>query len=101
LAIVDLLPAGLEVENPRLSSRDDVDFDPGESFTPDNADFRDDRVLLFTGAESGTLDFSYACRAVTAGHFKVPGLLVEAMYNPEVYARVSSAGELIVARSRP
>jgi hypothetical protein len=101
LVIADLLPAGLEIENPRLKSRGGLDFDPGENFEPANADFRDDRVLLFTGRAEGRLTFSYACRAVTPGRFAVPGLQVEAMYDPETYSRLGSGGELVVARRRP
>jgi uncharacterized protein YfaS (alpha-2-macroglobulin family) len=97
LVFVDLLPAGFEVDNPRLNSRGELGFDPETSFTPANADYRDDRVLLFTkGVPQGKLNFSYTVRAVSPGQYRVPGVLVEAMYKPDVFARVDEGLTLTV-----
>jgi uncharacterized protein YfaS (alpha-2-macroglobulin family) len=97
LVVVDLLPGGFEVDNPRLSSRGRLGFDPANSFTPAYQDFRDDRVLLFSEQVSGTLEFSYSVRAVTPGKFQVPGLLAEAMYDPDIFGRSNEEQTLVVA----
>jgi len=97
VVIVDLLPAGFEVDNPRLSSRGSLGFEPDHSLEPAYRDFRDDRVLLFTGEIAGTETFSYSVRAVTPGTYTVPALLAEAMYDPDIRARSASDGTLVVA----
>jgi uncharacterized protein YfaS (alpha-2-macroglobulin family) len=97
LVIVDLLPAGFEVDNPRLASRGKLGFDPACNFSPAAMDFRDDRVLLFSEEIGGEQAFSYSVRAVTPGSFQVPGLLAEAMYDPEIYARTNTGEVLVVA----
>ena len=97
LVVVDLLPAGFEVDNPRLSSRGSLGFDPECSFRPVSEDFRDDRVLLFSKDVDGDLTFSYSVRAVTPGRFQVPGVSAEAMYDPDIYGRSGPGDELIVA----
>jgi uncharacterized protein YfaS (alpha-2-macroglobulin family) len=100
VVIVDLLPAGFEVENPRLSSRGSLQFEPDCSFSPAAMDFRDDRVLLFSGAWEGEQAFSYSVRAVTPGQFQVPGVTAEAMYDPETFGRTNTGETLIVAPNK-
>ena len=100
IVIVDLLPAGFEVDNPRLSSRGSLEFDPESSFTPQSADFRDDRVLLFSGALEGESAFSYSVRAVTPGSFQVPGVTAEAMYDPDIFGRSNKGETLIIAPAK-
>ena len=97
VVIVDLLPAGFEVDNPRLSSRGSFGFEPACSLDPAYRDFRDDRVLLFTHAFTGEQTFSYSVRAVTPGRYVVPSLLAEAMYDPDVYGRSGGGETLVVA----
>ncbi|MDD5492006.1 MAG: MG2 domain-containing protein, partial [bacterium] len=65
LVIVDLLPAGLEVENTRLASQGEIDFEPENGLVPAYQDIRDDRVLLFVDAVFNRQSFSYTARAVT------------------------------------
>ena len=100
LVVVDLLPAGFEVDNPRLSSRGNLQFDPDCTFSPVNQDFRDDRVLLFSRDVEGDLSFSYSVRAVTPGSFQVPGLIAEAMYDPEIYGRSNTGETLNIAPAK-
>ncbi|HJT23228.1 MAG TPA: alpha-2-macroglobulin family protein, partial [bacterium] len=100
VVIVDLLPAGFEVENPRLSSRGSLRFEPDCSFSPAAMDFRDDRVLLFSGAWEGEQAFSYSVRAVTPGQFQVPGVTAEAMYDPDIFGRTNTGETLIVAPNK-
>ena len=100
VVIVDLLPAGFEVDNPRLNSRGDLKFDPDCTFSPAAMDFRDDRVLLFSGAWEGDQAFSYSVRAVTPGQFQVPGVTAEAMYDPEIFGRSNTGETLMVAPNK-
>jgi alpha-2-macroglobulin len=101
VVIVDLLPAGFEVDNPRLNSRGNLGFTCECSLEPAYRDFRDDRVLLFTRAFEGEQTFSYSVRAVTPGKYAVPSLLAEAMYDPDVYARSGGGETLVVAPFKP
>ena len=110
ILLVDRLPAGLEIENPRL-----VDFGDIRSLSwlkttvaPQHAEFRDDRFVAafdFFGASRGrggdSVDpasgatVAYVVRAVTPGSFVHPAATVEDMYRPARFAR-TSAGRLEV-----
>ncbi len=103
--IVDLLPAGLEIENARLSDRrqtSDYAWLPALS-TPDYEEYRDDRyVAAFdTGdtdhSNGGQRDFTvaYLARVVTPGKYKVPAVTIEDMYKPE-YRAQGPAGKLVI-----
>ena len=109
------MPAGLEIENPRL-------VDSGEvktldwlktTVTLEHSDFRDDRFVAafdFFGTEGGrrrrgssddvkeaasSATVAYIVRAVTPGSFVHPAATVEDMYRPERHAR-TAAGRLDV-----
>ncbi len=86
VVVVDLLPAGLEIENPRLSSRGQLEFEPHYGLSAAYQDIRDDRILIFSDQISGEQHFSYAVRAVTPGRFTVPNAYAEAMYDPDINA---------------
>ena len=91
--VVDLLPAGLEIENERLTdTRRTGDLSwlpPLTNLT--YSEFLDDRFIgaLDVDAESDTASFNlaYMVRAVTPGAYAVPAVQVEDMYAPEVRAR--------------
>jgi alpha-2-macroglobulin len=93
LALVDRVPAGFEIENPRLGRERAVDWiDPDELWAVDHLDVRDDRVEAFGALErqqGGKL--VYAVRATSAGRFAIPAVTAEAMYNPAVWARGASS----------
>jgi uncharacterized protein YfaS (alpha-2-macroglobulin family) len=94
LAVVDLLPAGLEVENPRLmNAASSLSWMTGRS-EPEHLDVRDDRILFFGSvwAKQPTR-FYYAARAVTRGTFTLPHVFAEAMYDPAFRAN-AGAGTL-------
>lgn len=117
--LVDRLPAGLEIENPRLVESGDVkSFDwLKTSIRPEHTEFRDDRFVAafdFSGANisrNGSLEDSsgesaaaapsttaavaYVVRAVTPGSYVHPAATVEDMYRPERHARTAS-GKLVV-----
>jgi len=87
VVVADILPAGFEVENPRL----DPDLLPGGKFssnvTPTYLDVRDDRVILaFDQLNQGTQDFYYVVRAVTPGRFGQPAIQAECMYDAAIRA---------------
>ena len=47
VVVVDMLPAGFEIENPRLESRAGIPWISDKSFKPDYMDTRDDRLIFF------------------------------------------------------
>jgi uncharacterized protein YfaS (alpha-2-macroglobulin family) len=94
-----LLPAGLEVENPRLDTTETAALAPdGELPLVGHQDLRDDRVLFFTDLEKTGWHAGYTqLRAVTPGSYGLPPLQAEAMYDPSLLA-VGEAGTLTVTR---
>lgn len=94
-----LLPAGLEVENPRLESSEVSAFAPDEELSIEgHQDLRDDRVLFFTDLKRSGWHAGYTqLRAVTPGSYALPPVQAEAMYDPSIMA-VNAPGELTVTR---
>lgn len=105
LVLVDLLPAGFEIENPRLDDAQtgnadtrgenegegegDLEDENTASATPSYLDVRDDRlVLAFNNLPEGNHTFRYLVRAVTPGTYQQPGALVECMYDAKVRANI-------------
>jgi hypothetical protein len=80
VAITDLLPAGLEIENTRLRGVQNMEWLSNAS-TPDYLDVRDDRIHFFTDAGGGTQRFYYMVRAVSPGRFQMGPVQADAMYN--------------------
>ncbi len=104
VVVQNLLPSGLEVENPRLESTERLPWIGKVGAKPAYQDLRDDRVLLFVTLpgkdkkhpEHGPWQTYYSLlRAVTPGSFTLPPSQVEAMYAPELTAS-TPAGELKV-----
>ncbi|MET4076025.1 MG2 domain-containing protein [Hymenobacter sp. UYCo722] len=85
VAITDLLPAGLEIENPRIGALRELAWAKDAS-TPDYLDVRDDRINLFTTATGAPKHFYYLCRAVSKGTFKLGPVNADAMYNAEYHS---------------
>jgi uncharacterized protein YfaS (alpha-2-macroglobulin family) len=99
VVLENLLPAGLEVENPRLSTTERLPWmeDPGQA-SPAHLDLRDDRILLFTDLPKSDWQVHYALlRAVTPGVFRLPPAQAEAMYAPEVRASGEAATFTVTA----
>lgn len=89
VVLENLLPAGLEVENPRLATTERLPWMEAaqEETTPAYLDLRDDRTLTFTDLPDDKWHVTYALlRAVTPGSFTVPPAQAEAMYAPELRA---------------
>ncbi|MDR1613900.1 MAG: hypothetical protein LBT97_14155 [Planctomycetota bacterium] len=97
LVLVDLLPAGLEIENPRLNGRE-AGLETPDGFGVDHVDIRDDRILVF-GSVSGFGEFRYLVRAVTPGEYVWPAHDASRMYDGSVYS-VHGRGRLEVAAKK-
>ena len=98
VVINDLLPAGFEIEIPRLKTSDRLTWIPAAGASIDFQDIRDDRLLLFTNLyPGGTVNYFYSIRAICAGNFKIPPISAECMYNPLI-ASSSSSGALTISR---
>jgi len=95
VVLVDLLPAGFEVENPRLASSDTSDLSEKDMVDPQKIDIRDDRILVFTDVADGA-HYRYVVRAVTQGKFKLPAVSAECMYDPSITS-VNGAGEITIS----
>jgi uncharacterized protein YfaS (alpha-2-macroglobulin family) len=93
--VADYLPAGFEIDNPRLVSSGETGTlswiaDAGE---PVNTEFRDDR---FTAAfdrkqdDSPVFTVAYVVRAVSPGKYVLPQAIVEDMYRPDRFGRTAT-----------
>jgi uncharacterized protein YfaS (alpha-2-macroglobulin family) len=102
--IADYLPAGFEIDNPRLvSSGDTGTLDWIENAQePVHAEFRDDRfVAAFQRGAKDAPQFAvaYVVRAVSPGTYVVPQAYVEDMYRPDRFGRTGTgAMEVTAAR---
>ncbi|MGI4871736.1 MAG: alpha-2-macroglobulin family protein [Janthinobacterium lividum] len=85
VAITDLLPAGLEIENPRLGPQRELKATETAA-TPDYLDVRDDRINIFTSVSTYPKTFYYLARAVSKGTFKLGPISADAMYNGEYHS---------------
>ncbi len=113
ILVVDRLPAGLEIENPRLVDSGDIKTLGWLKTTlkPEHTDFRDDRFVAgfdFFGSGDGrrnrrnsdgdeesrspvsSATVAYLVRAVTPGSFVHPAATVEDMYRPDRFARTAT-----------
>ena len=92
IAISDLLPAGFEIENPRLTEMTNYPFIKNAS-QPEYMDIRDDRINFYTSFRGGKRQhvFYYAVRAVTQGTFRYAPIVAEAMYDGNYY---SASGQM-------
>ncbi len=95
VVITDMLPAGLEIENPRIASLPEMAWIK-DNTEPKHLDIRDDRINLFVTADGTTRNYYYVCRAVTKGTFQMGPVSADAMYNGE-YHSYNGAGMLRVS----
>jgi uncharacterized protein YfaS (alpha-2-macroglobulin family) len=95
IAVVDALPGGMEVENPRLVTSAKSGLPKGD--TPDHVEFLDDRVVLFCSVSSEKSTFRYALRVTTAGRFDLPPIQASCMYDPAV-ASLGKSGRVIIRK---
>ncbi len=98
VVVVDMLPTGFEIENPRLESRAGIPWLKTQGFKPDYLDIRDDRLIFFgTFPRQRERKFYYALRAVTQGEFTLPPIAAEAMYDPTKSTVAGSMAIKVVA----
>jgi uncharacterized protein YfaS (alpha-2-macroglobulin family) len=98
VVVVDMLPTGFEIENPRLESREGIPWLKAQDFKPDYLDIRDDRLIFFgTFPRQRERKFYYALRAVTQGEFTLPPIAAEAMYDATKSTVTGSARIEVVA----
>ncbi len=100
VALVDPLPAGLEIINPALAVSQSVPQDPGSEearfwwwWGPwySHQNLRDERAEAFTTLLwDGVYEYTYVARATTPGEYVVPPAKAEEMYSPEVFGRSGS-----------
>jgi hypothetical protein len=101
VALVDPLPAGLEIVNPALAVSGSVPQDPnGSNYRYgwwwwgtwyEHQNMRDERAEAFASLLwDGVYNYSYVARATTPGKFVVPPTKAEEMYSPEVFGRSAS-----------
>lgn len=95
VAIVDVLPGGTEVENPRLATSAVAAADPESG--PDRVEFLDDRVVLFTSVGREKRQFDYYLRATTVGDFNAPPIEASCMYDPG-FASLSGGGRVEIGQ---
>lgn len=109
ILLEDRLPAGFEIENPRIVSSGDIsalDWLKVEVPTS-HAAFRDDRFVaafnLFANRNAlsagNTFRVAYIVRAVTPGTFVHPAASVEDMYRPERHGRTGAGRVTITSGS--
>ncbi len=100
VALVDPIPAGFEVVNPKLAAggAPQPGSAPGsrpsywQAVTWDHQEMRDDRVLWFADhMNSGSYELEYQARATIDGTFTTMPATIEAMYEPELRARTPRA----------
>jgi uncharacterized protein YfaS (alpha-2-macroglobulin family) len=107
--VVDLLPAGLELENQNLTNAsvdlskvaiDGVELKDWRSKAGvEHVEYRDDRfVVALTLDEHGTTDLFYLARAVTPGLYRVPPPFIEDMYRPYRHALGATVEKLHISR---
>jgi len=112
VALVDNLPAGLEILNPGLAVTEAIPADPGGGNTPvlemgsrsyghnsywwrwnwfEHQNFRDERAEAFSSLLwEGVYNYTYVARATTPGEFVVPPAKAEEMYHPETFGRTGT-----------
>jgi len=104
VALTDYVPAGFEIDNPRLVSSGDTGTLGwiANKGTQVHTEFRDDR---FTAAferrknDPATYRVAYIIRAVSPGSYVLPQAVVEDMYRPDRFGRTGT-GAVEVAPAR-
>jgi uncharacterized protein YfaS (alpha-2-macroglobulin family) len=105
--VVDLLPAGLEIENQNLAqsaaSLDDASAsvkqwrESMENAGVKHQEFRGDRYVAAIDLQGfNTVHLLYLARAVTPGTYRVPPPQVESMYRPNWQALGETPAQLVV-----
>ncbi|MBI1932252.1 MAG: alpha-2-macroglobulin family protein [Ignavibacteriales bacterium] len=96
IVISDLIPAGFEIENPRVSTSTNFNWENNNPLNVQYMDVRDDRLILFTDlAANKTKDFYYMLRVVNKGEYLLPAIGAEAMYDRD-YHSFNGNGKVVI-----
>ena len=97
IALVDRLPAGFEVENPRLGRSTKADWiTEDQQWATDFMNLRDDHLEAFgTLPAKQSRQLIYTVRVVTSGRFTIPPVEAEAMYDPTLWARAKGGTAVV------
>ncbi|MGH1355498.1 MAG: alpha-2-macroglobulin family protein [Thalassovita sp.] len=92
LMVNDPLPAGLEIDNPRLLRTGDIrEMDWLKTAWAENVEFRSDRFLAAVDWRTDEpFRLAYVVRAISPGSFHHPAATVEDMYRPQYHARTDT-----------
>lgn len=94
VVISDMLPAGFEIENPRISAIPDLGWIKN-SAAADHIDIRDDRINMYANIPLTPQYFYYVVRAVSPGSYVMGPASADAMYSGE-YHSMHGAGRIYV-----
>lgn len=94
VVVTDLLPAGFEIENPRITEPRDMPWITNAA-VPEYYDIRDDRIHFFTNADGQPRTFYYQVRIVAKGTFTIGPAAADAMYRGE-FRSYSGGGKITV-----
>jgi uncharacterized protein YfaS (alpha-2-macroglobulin family) len=102
IIVADYLPAGFEIDNPRLVSSGDTGALAWieDAQEPVNTEFRDDRFSAAFERKSGdasVFTVAYVVRAVSPGRYVHPQAYVEDMYRPDRFGRTATGSIEITA----
>ncbi|MEO7054061.1 MAG: alpha-2-macroglobulin family protein, partial [Rhizomicrobium sp.] len=113
IAIVDLLPGGFDpvlTQPPQPGADASGDNDnpapvptirvTGSTWTPQYADVREDRVVIYGTASPEVQEFVYRIKAGSSGKFIAPPAYDESMYDRRVQAR-APGGTILTVRPAP
>jgi alpha-2-macroglobulin len=88
LALNVKMPSGLELLNPGLS---DLNYSGASDASIQFQEYRDDRVYTFFQLRPGeSRRFEFRAKAAFEGDFFMPAVVVEHMYNNQIYARTKT-----------
>jgi uncharacterized protein YfaS (alpha-2-macroglobulin family) len=95
IIVADYLPAGFEIDNPRLVSSGDTGTLPWitDAATPVHSEFRDDHFAAAferSSKDKAVFTVAYVVRAVSPGRYVRPQAYVEDMYRPDRYGRTDT-----------
>jgi uncharacterized protein YfaS (alpha-2-macroglobulin family) len=93
--VADYLPAGFEIDNPRLVSSGDTGTLSWieNAVDPVSSEFRDDRFSAAfdrKGGDAAIFTVAYVVRAVSPGRYVLPQAYVEDMYRPDRFGRTAT-----------
>ena len=93
--VADYLPAGFEIDNPRLVSSGDTGTLSWieDAQEPVNSEFRDDRfdaAFDRKAKDPSVFTVAYVVRAVSPGRYVLPQAYVEDMYRPDRFGRTGT-----------